>query len=172
MVISDSRLLSQAGENLRLIASFGTGVDNIDLKTARQRGITVTNTPGVLTEDTADMTMALILSVVRRIGEGRALMDSGEWRGWSPTALMGGRLAMVAFVVAGTGLTLWGNQTLFDAVAVSGTASMFLTPVLVVGLILQRPVALWGYGIAFGSAMLGALAYFVLPAAEHGPSVN
>ena len=68
----DSRVLSQAGPRLKLIASFGTGVDHIDLDTARQRGITVTNTPGVLTEDTADMTMALILAVPRRMGEGRA----------------------------------------------------------------------------------------------------
>jgi glyoxylate reductase len=88
----DSGVLSQAGPNLRLIASFGTGVDHIDLKTARQRGITVTNTPGVLTEDTADMTMALILAVSRRVVEGERLVRSGTWTGWSPTHMLGHRL--------------------------------------------------------------------------------
>ena len=88
----DSAVLSQAGPQLRLIASFGTGVDHIDLKTARQRGITVTNTPGVLTEDTADMTMALILSVSRRLTEGERLVRSGGWGGWSPTAMLGHRI--------------------------------------------------------------------------------
>jgi glyoxylate reductase len=88
----DSAVLAQAGENLRLIASFGTGVDHIDLKTARQRGITVTNTPGVLTEDTADMTMALILAVSRRLVEGERLVRSGDWGGWSPTHMLGHRL--------------------------------------------------------------------------------
>src|SRR3569832_1978749 len=73
----DSALLGKSGENLRLIASFGTGVDNIDVATALQRGITVTNTPGVLTEDTADMTMALILAVQRRLAEGARVL-SGE----------------------------------------------------------------------------------------------
>ncbi len=85
----DAGVLSQAGEKLRLIASFGTGVDHIDLKTARQRGITVTNTPGVLTEDTADMTMALILAVPRRLAEGEHLIRSGDWTGWSPTSMLG-----------------------------------------------------------------------------------
>jgi len=88
----DSRVLAQAGPNLRLIASYGAGVDHIDLKTARARGITVTNTPGVLTEDTADMTMALILAVPRRLVEGERLIASGEWTGWSPTALLGRRI--------------------------------------------------------------------------------
>src|SRR5919199_3508303 len=88
----DSGMLSQAGPNLRLIASFGTGVDHIDLATARQRGITVTNTPGVLTEDTADMTMALILSVARRVAEGERLVRSGKWKGWGPTFMLGHRL--------------------------------------------------------------------------------
>jgi glyoxylate reductase len=77
----DAAVLSQAGPQLKLIASFGTGVDHIDLKTARQRGITVTNTPGVLTEDTADMTMALILAVPRRLAEGERLVRTGEWQG-------------------------------------------------------------------------------------------
>ncbi len=88
----DSAVLSQAGPQLRLIASFGTGVDHIDLKTARQRGITVTNTPGVLTEDTADMTMALILAVSRRLTEGERLVRAGDWQGWSPTAMLGHRI--------------------------------------------------------------------------------
>ena len=88
----DLGVLSQAGPDLKLIASFGTGVDHIDLKTARQRGINVTNTPGVLTEDTADMTMALILAVPRRLAEGERLVRSGEWHGWSPTGMLGHRI--------------------------------------------------------------------------------
>ncbi len=88
----DAAVLSQAGPQLKLIASFGTGVDHIDLKTARQRGITVTNTPGVLTEDTADMTMALILSVPRRLAEGERLVRSSEWQGWAPTGMLGHRV--------------------------------------------------------------------------------
>jgi glyoxylate reductase len=88
----DAGVLAQAGPNLKLIASFGTGVDHIDLATARQRGITVTNTPGVLTEDTADMTMALILAVARRIAEGERLIRAGKWQGWGPTFMLGHRL--------------------------------------------------------------------------------
>ncbi|HSF95376.1 MAG TPA: D-glycerate dehydrogenase, partial [Thermohalobaculum sp.] len=85
----DQRLLAHAGENLKLIANYGAGFDHIDVETARRRGILVSNTPGVLTEDTADMTMALILAVPRRIKEGMALIQSGDWQGWSPTAIMG-----------------------------------------------------------------------------------
>jgi glyoxylate reductase len=88
----DAGVLAQAGPELKLIASFGTGVDHIDLATARQRGITVTNTPGVLTEDTADMTMALILAVARRIAEGERLIRAGKWQGWGPTFMLGHRL--------------------------------------------------------------------------------
>jgi glyoxylate reductase len=88
----DAAVLSQAGPRLKLIANFGTGVDNIDLKTARQRTITVTNTPGVLTEDTADMTMALILAVPRRLSEGERLVRSGQWTGWGPTSMLGHRI--------------------------------------------------------------------------------
>jgi glyoxylate reductase len=88
----DKGILAQAGENLRLIANFGTGVDHIDLAAARERGITVTNTPGVLTEDTADMTMALILAVVRRVSEGERLLRDGQWTGWGPTFMLGHRL--------------------------------------------------------------------------------
>ncbi|MBV9835629.1 MAG: D-glycerate dehydrogenase [Alphaproteobacteria bacterium] len=88
----DARVLSQASPKLRLIASFGTGVDHIDLDTARQRGVVVTNTPGVLTEDTADMTMALILAVARRVGEGERLVRAAKWTGWAPTAMLGARI--------------------------------------------------------------------------------
>jgi glyoxylate reductase len=88
----DKSVLAQAGPKLRLIASFGTGVDHIDLATARERGITVTNTPGVLTEDTADMTMALILAVSRRLAEGERLIRSGNWTGWGPTTMLGHRI--------------------------------------------------------------------------------
>jgi glyoxylate reductase len=88
----DASILSQAGPRLKLIASFGTGVDHIDLKTARQRGVIVTNTPGVLTEDTADMTMALILAVPRRLAEGERLVRSGKWTGWGPTSMLGHRI--------------------------------------------------------------------------------
>src|SRR6187455_3568743 len=89
----DAAVLSQSGEKLRLIANFGNGVDNIDVATALQRGITVTNTPGVLTEDTADMTMALILSVPRRLAEGSMILSGDtEWAGWSPTWMLGHRI--------------------------------------------------------------------------------
>ena len=88
----DAALIAEAGDQLRLIASFGTGFDHIDLAAAKARGITVTNTPGVLTEDTADVTMALILAVPRRIAEGDALARSGKWGGWSPTGMLGHRI--------------------------------------------------------------------------------
>jgi glyoxylate reductase len=88
----DASVLSQAGPNLRLIANFGAGVDHIDLASARERGITVTNTPDVLTEDTADMAMALILAVPRRLAEGERLVRSGKWTGWGPTFMMGRRI--------------------------------------------------------------------------------
>ncbi len=89
----DRSVLSQSGEQLKLIANFGNGVDNIDVTTALQRGITVTNTPGVLTEDTADMTMALILAVPRRLAEGaQVLIGDKDWTGWSPTWMLGHRI--------------------------------------------------------------------------------
>jgi glyoxylate reductase len=88
----DGRVLAHAGPQLRLIANFGTGVDHIDLAAARQRGITVTNTPGVLTEDTADMTMALVLAVPRRLMEGERVLRTGKWEGWSPTWMLGHRI--------------------------------------------------------------------------------
>ncbi len=96
-------LLGQAGEGLKLIASYGAGVDHIDVATARQRGILVTNTPGVVTEDTADMTLALILAVTRRIPEGLALMQQGGWQGWAPTAMLGGRIAGRRLGILGMG---------------------------------------------------------------------
>ena len=88
----DAGVLSQAGPALKLIANFGNGVDNIDVETATARGITVTNTPGVLTEDTADMTMALILAVPRRMAAGIKVIETGEWHGWSPTWMLGHRI--------------------------------------------------------------------------------
>lgn len=98
-----SRILSQAGENLRLIANFGNGVDNIDVDTALQRGITVTNTPGVLTDDTADMTMALILAVPRRLTEGAARLKQGEFEGWTPTWMLGHRISGKRLGIIGMG---------------------------------------------------------------------
>jgi glyoxylate reductase len=88
----DARLLSRAGERLKLIANFGAGVDNIDVNTANQRGVIVTNTPGVLTEDTADLTMSLIMASTRRIVEGANVVQSGGFQGWSPTWMLGRRL--------------------------------------------------------------------------------
>ena len=89
----DAAVLTQAGEQLRLIANFGNGVDHIDVTAALQRGITVTNTPGVLTEDTADMTMALILAVPRRLAEGSMVLTSDKhWSGWTPTWMLGHRI--------------------------------------------------------------------------------
>jgi glyoxylate reductase len=99
----DAPLLAQAGPQLRLIANYGAGVDHIDVATARARGILVTNTPGTVTEDTADMTMALILAVTRRIPEGLALMQGGDWPGWSPMAMLGGRIAGRRLGILGMG---------------------------------------------------------------------
>ncbi|QTD57681.1 D-glycerate dehydrogenase [Parasphingorhabdus cellanae] len=85
----DAEMIAAAPDRLKLIASFGAGVDHIDLAAARARKILVTNTPGVFTEDTADMTMALILSVPRRLAEGEKLMRSGQWEGWKPSGMLG-----------------------------------------------------------------------------------
>ncbi len=101
--IIDAGVLAQAGEQLKLIANFGAGVDNVDVATARQRGIHVSNTPGVLTDDTADMTLALILAVTRRIPEGLAVMQKGNWDGWSPTANLGGRVGGRRLGILGMG---------------------------------------------------------------------
>ena len=101
----DRAVISQAGPQLRLIANFGTGVDNIDLDTARNRAIIVTNTPGVLTEDTADMTMALILAVPRRVAEGAAYLKDpkNKWVGWSPTWMLGHRIFGKRLGIVGMG---------------------------------------------------------------------
>ena len=99
----DAGLIAGAGERLKLIANFGAGVNHIDLKAARARGIIVTNTPGVLTEDTADMTMALIVSVPRRLAEGEKLVRAGEWKGWSPGGMLGHRIGGKALGIVGMG---------------------------------------------------------------------
>ena len=90
--VIDADIIDAAGPQLKLIASFGVGVDHIDLVAAHKKGITVTNTPGVLTEDTADVVMSLILAVPRRIAEGDVRARSGEWKGWSPTGMLGRRI--------------------------------------------------------------------------------
>ncbi|ASY45585.1 MAG: D-glycerate dehydrogenase [Sphingobium sp.] len=99
----DATLIAAAPDRLQLLASFGSGVDHIDLAAARAKGIIVTNTPGVLTEDTADMTMALILSVPRRLAEGEKLVRSGEWRGWSPSGMLGHRIGGKKLGIIGMG---------------------------------------------------------------------
>ena len=99
----DANMLAQAGEKLKLIANFGAGVDHIDVSSARQRGVLVSNTPGVSAEDTADMAMALILGVTRRIPEGMAVMQTGKWEGWSPTAFLGGRVGGRRLGILGMG---------------------------------------------------------------------
>lgn len=99
----DGRVLAHAGDRLRLIAQFGAGVDNIDIQTAVQRGITVTNTPGVLTEDTADMTMALLLAVPRRMIEGVKAIEADEFKGWTPTWMMGRRISGKRVGIIGMG---------------------------------------------------------------------
>ncbi|MCA0450293.1 MAG: D-glycerate dehydrogenase [Proteobacteria bacterium] len=96
-------LIRNAGPQLKLIASFGTGVNHIALDAAKEKGITITNTPGVLTEDTADMTMALILAVARRLGEGERLLRAGKWQGWAPTAMLGMRLTGKRLGIVGMG---------------------------------------------------------------------
>jgi glyoxylate reductase len=99
----DAELIGKAGSQLKLIANFGNGVDNIDVGAAFQRGIAVTNTPGVLTQDTADMTMALILAVARRIVEGAEVIPEGNWTGWSPTWMLGARITGKRLGIVGMG---------------------------------------------------------------------
>ena len=99
----DASVIAQAGDQLRLIANFGNGVDNIDVASAVQRGITVTNTPGVLTNDTADMTIALILAVARRVAEGARVIPDDEWAGWSPTWMLGRRITGKRLGIVGMG---------------------------------------------------------------------
>ncbi len=101
--VIDSALIGAAGPQLKLIANFGVGVDHIDLAAARARGITVTNTPGVLTDDTADLVMALILAVPRRIAEGERLIREGVWTGWSPTGMLGHRITGKRLGIVGMG---------------------------------------------------------------------
>ncbi|MGZ8333347.1 MAG: 2-hydroxyacid dehydrogenase [Allosphingosinicella sp.] len=99
----DAGFIAEAGERLRLIANFGAGTDNIDLPAARARGIAVTNTPGVLTEDTADLVMALILIGPRRLGDGERNLRAGHWRGWGPTDQLGRSLTGKALGIIGLG---------------------------------------------------------------------
>ncbi len=99
----DAELIGGAGERLKLIANFGAGVDHIDLQAARAKNIVVTNTPGVLTDDTADMVMSLILSVPRRFSEGEKLLRSGEWKGWSPCGMLGHRITGKRLGIIGMG---------------------------------------------------------------------
>ncbi|MGQ0279355.1 MULTISPECIES: D-glycerate dehydrogenase [Sphingopyxis] len=99
----DAEIIGAAGDRLKLIANFGAGVDHIDLAAARAKGIMVANTPGVFTEDTADMTMALILSVPRRLAEGEKLMRSGKWQGWAPSAMLGHRVGGKLLGIVGMG---------------------------------------------------------------------
>lgn len=99
----DAGMLAQAGEKLRLIANYGAGVDHIDVASARSRGILVSNTPGVGAEDTADMVMALILGVMRRVREGLAEMQQGTWGGWAPMAHLGHRVGGKRLGILGMG---------------------------------------------------------------------
>jgi glyoxylate reductase len=99
----DASLLAQAGDRLKLVANYGAGVDHIDVATARQRGILVSNTPGVVTDDTADMVMALLLAVTRRIPEGLAEMQAGAWPGWTPMAHLGRRIGGKRLGILGMG---------------------------------------------------------------------
>lgn len=99
----DAALLAKAGDQLQLIANFGNGIDHIDLAAARAKNIIVTNTPGVLTDDTADMVMALILSVPRRLSEGEKLVRGGDWKGWSPCGMLGHRITGKRLGIVGMG---------------------------------------------------------------------
>lgn len=99
----DAALIESAPDRLQMMANFGNGVDHIDLGAARRKGIIVTNTPGVLTDDTADMAMALIIAVPRRLGEGEKLVRSGTWSGWSPSGMLGHRLGGKQLGIVGMG---------------------------------------------------------------------
>ncbi len=99
----DARMIERAGPQLKLIANFGAGIDHIDVDAANARGITVTNTPGVLTEDTADLTLALIMAVARRIVEGANVAQAGEFMGWAPTWMMGRRITGKRLGIIGMG---------------------------------------------------------------------
>jgi glyoxylate reductase len=99
----DSAVLAHAGSQLKLIANFGAGFEHIDVASANARGIIVTNTPGVLTEDTADMAMALILAVSRRVVEGARALEAGRFEGWTPTWMMGRRIRGKSLGIIGMG---------------------------------------------------------------------
>ncbi len=99
----DATMLGQAGERLKLIANYGAGIDHVDVHSARQRGVLVSNTPGVVTDDTADMAIALMLAVTRRIPEGLAEMQSGAWRGWAPMTHLGSRIGGKRLGILGMG---------------------------------------------------------------------
>jgi len=99
----DAELIAAAPPRLKLIASYGAGVNHIDLAAAKAKGIMVTNTPGVFTDDTADLTMALILNVPRRLGEGHRALRNGEWNGWSPTGMLGHRIGGKTLGIIGLG---------------------------------------------------------------------
>lgn len=111
----DADLIAAAPPRLKLIANYGAGVNHIDLSAAKAKGIMVTNTPGVFTDDTADLTMALILNVPRRLGEGHRLMRSGAWQGWSPTGMLGHR-------IGGKTLGIIGFGRIGEAVAIRAKA--------------------------------------------------
>lgn len=99
----DAEMIAAAGDRLKLIANFGAGIEHIDLAAARARKIMVTNTPGVFTDDTADMTMALIIAVPRRFVEGGRVLRAGEWQGWSPTSMLGHRIGGKVLGIVGMG---------------------------------------------------------------------
>lgn len=99
----DAELIARAGPQLGLIANFGAGVDHIDLPAARAAKILVTNTPGVFTDDTADLAMMLIIGVPRRVREGIALVRRAEWTGWAPSALLGWQLGGKSLGIVGMG---------------------------------------------------------------------
>lgn len=111
----DAKLLAAAPPRLKLIANYGAGVNHIDLAAAKAKGIMVTNTPGVFTDDTADLTMALILNVPRRLGEGHRMMRSGAWQGWCPTGMLGHR-------IGGKTLGIIGFGRIGEAVAIRAKA--------------------------------------------------
>lgn len=99
----DAAMIAEAGDRIGLIASFGAGIEHIDLHAARERRIMVTNTPGVFTEDTADMTMAMIVTASRRFSEGVRLLREGNWTGWAPAALLGHRISGKRLAIIGLG---------------------------------------------------------------------
>jgi glyoxylate reductase len=99
----DAGVIAKAGDQLKLIANFGAGVDHIDVTAATERGVTVTNTPGVLTDDTADLTMGLIMAVSRRVVEGAEVIRQGGFKGWSPTWMLGRRIGGKRLGIIGMG---------------------------------------------------------------------